>query len=37
VGAANNLPLASAIALIPILIIFVYLTVVRRTGALNSL
>ena len=37
VGAANNLPLASAIALIPIAIIFVYLAAVRRTGALNSL
>jgi len=37
VGAANNLPLASAISLIPIVIIFVYLAVVRRTGALNSL
>lgn len=37
VGAANNLPLAAAIALIPILIIFVYLAAVRRTGALNNL
>ncbi|MGW9632393.1 ABC transporter permease [Agromyces sp. NPDC055520] len=37
VGAANNLPLASAIALIPIVIIFGYLFLVRRTGALNSL
>jgi len=37
VGAANNLPLASAISLIPIVIIFVYLAVVRRTGALNNL
>ena len=37
VGAANNLPLAAAIALIPILIIFAYLAAVRRTGALNSL
>lgn len=37
VGAANNLPLAAAIALIPILIIFAYLAVVRRTGALNNL
>ena len=37
VGAANNLPLASAISLIPIVIIFIYLAVVRRTGALNSL
>lgn len=37
VGAANNLPLAAAIALIPIVIIFVYLAAVRRTGALNNL
>lgn len=37
VGAANNLPLASAIALIPILIIFGYLFLVRRTGALDNL
>ena len=37
VGAANNLPLAAAIALIPILIIFAYLAAVRRTGALNNL
>jgi putative spermidine/putrescine transport system permease protein len=37
VGAANNLPLAAAIALIPIVIIFGYLAVVRRTGALNNL
>lgn len=37
VGAANNLPLASAIALIPMVIIFGYLALVRRTGALNNL
>ncbi|MRX43649.1 ABC transporter permease subunit [Agromyces sp. Q22] len=37
VGAANNLPLASAIALIPIAIIFGYLALVRRTGALDNL
>jgi putative spermidine/putrescine transport system permease protein len=37
VGAANNLPLAAAIALIPIVIIFGYLFLVRRTGALNNL
>ncbi|TFB64020.1 ABC transporter permease [Cryobacterium sp. Hz9] len=37
VGAANNLPLAAAIAFIPILIIFAYLAAVRRTGALNNL
>ena len=37
VGAANNLPLAASIALIPIVIMFVYLAAVRRTGALNNL
>ena len=36
-GAANNLPLAASIALIPILIMLVYLAVVRRTGALDNL
>ncbi|WP_369373614.1 ABC transporter permease [Promicromonospora sp. Populi] len=37
VGAANNLPLAAAIALIPIVIMLVYMAVVRRTGALDNL
>jgi putative spermidine/putrescine transport system permease protein len=37
VGAANNLPLAAAVALIPILIMIGYLSAVRRTGALDSL
>jgi putative spermidine/putrescine transport system permease protein len=37
VGAANNLPLAAAIALIPILIMFGYLAAVRKTGALENL
>ena len=37
VGVANNLPLAAAISLIPLAIIFVYLGAVRRTGALNNL
>lgn len=37
VGAANNLPLAAAIALIPVVIMAVFLLTVRRTGALNSL
>ncbi|MCY7287121.1 MAG: ABC transporter permease [Cryobacterium sp.] len=37
VGSANNLPLAAAIALIPIAIIFGYLALVRRTGALDNL
>lgn len=37
VGAANNLPFASAVSLIPIVIIMIYLFVVRRTGALDNL
>ena len=37
VGTANNLPLAAAISLIPIVIIFGYLFAVRRTGALDNL
>ena len=37
VGAANNLPLAAAVALIPVLIMIGYLGVVRRTGALENL
>ena len=37
VGAANNLPLAAAIALIPIGIMGIYLTAVRRSGALENL
>ena len=37
VGTANNLPLAAAISLIPIVIIFGYLMAVRRTGALDNL
>ena len=37
VGAANNLPLASAIALIPVAIMIVYLTAARRSGALDNL
>lgn len=37
VGAANNLPFASAVSLIPIAIIMIYLLVVRRTGALDEL
>jgi len=36
-GTANNLPMAAALALIPIAIMFVYLGLVRRTGALNNL
>jgi putative spermidine/putrescine transport system permease protein len=37
VGAANNLPLAAAIALIPVAIMSVFLLAVRRTGALDNL
>ncbi len=37
VGTANNLPLAAAIALIPVAIMTVFLLAVRRTGALNNL
>lgn len=37
VGVANNLPLAAAIAMIPVAIMFVYLTAIRRTGALDNL
>lgn len=36
-GAANNLPLAAAIAMIPILVMLVLLTAIRRTGALDNL
>ena len=37
VGTANNLPMAAALALIPIAIMFGYLGAVRRTGALKNL
>lgn len=37
VGAANNLPLAAAIALVPVAVMVVYLTVARRSGALENL
>lgn len=36
-GAANNLPLAAAIALIPITIMIGFLAAARRTGALDNL
>ena len=36
-GAANNLPLAAALATIPIVIMVVFLLVARRTGALENL
>ncbi len=37
VGTANNLPMAAAIAMIPVAIMFIYLTAVRKTGALDNL
>jgi len=36
-GAANNLPLAAALAAVPIVIMVVFLLLVRRTGALENL
>jgi len=37
VGSANNLPLATAYATVPVVIMLVYLAAVRRTGALENL
>ncbi|MEV0968581.1 ABC transporter permease [Microtetraspora glauca] len=37
IGAANNLPFAAAVATVPVVIMLVYLTAVRRTGALENL
>lgn len=36
-GAANNLPLAAALAAVPVLVMVVLLLAVRRTGALDNL
>ena len=36
-GAANNLPLAAALAAVPIAIMVVFLVGIRRTGALDNL
>jgi len=36
-GTANNLPLAAALATIPVLVMVVYLLAVRRTGALDEI
>ena len=33
----NNLPFAAAVATIPVAVMLVYLTAVRRTGALDAL
>jgi putative spermidine/putrescine transport system permease protein len=37
IGAANNLPLAAALATIPVLVMVIYLVAVRRSGALEEL
>lgn len=37
VGAANNLPFGAAVATIPVVVMVVYLSAVRRTGALENL
>ena len=37
VGAANNLPFAAALAVVPIVIMVVFLLAVRRTGALDEM
>jgi putative spermidine/putrescine transport system permease protein len=37
IGAANNLPLAAAIALLPVVVMVVYLFLSRRVGALDNL
>ena len=37
VGVANNLPLAAAFALVPVVIMAVYLLVAKRSGAFEAL
>lgn len=37
IGAANNLPFAATVALVPVVIMLGYLAAVRRTGALDKL
>jgi putative spermidine/putrescine transport system permease protein len=37
VGAANDLPMAAAIAMVPVVVMVIYLLAVRRTGALDNL
>jgi len=37
VGSANNLPFASALATVPVVVMLVYLAAARRTGALENL
>jgi putative spermidine/putrescine transport system permease protein len=36
-GTANNKPLAAAIAVIPIVIVVIYLSLAKRTGAFEAL
>ena len=36
-NSTSSLPFAAAIALIPVVIMVIYLTLVRRTGALDNL
>jgi putative spermidine/putrescine transport system permease protein len=37
IGAANNLPFAAAMAIVPVVVMLIYLAAVRRTGALENL
>ncbi|MCW2903120.1 MAG: binding-protein-dependent transport system inner rane component [Streptosporangiaceae bacterium] len=37
IGVANNLPFAAAVATLPVAVMVIYLTAVRRTGALENL
>jgi putative spermidine/putrescine transport system permease protein len=37
VGLASNLPLAAAFAVVPVVIMAIYLTLARRTGAFEAL
>ena len=37
VGVANNLPLAAAFALVPVVVMIVYLTLAKRLGAFDEL
>jgi putative spermidine/putrescine transport system permease protein len=37
IGVANNLPFAAAAAFFPVLVVILYLSLVRRTGALDNL
>jgi putative spermidine/putrescine transport system permease protein len=36
-GTAGNIPLAAAFAVVPILIMLIYLTIARRMGAFDAL